>query len=280
MSLKDIKLRMDAIKKTATITQAMHNIALSKLKKSSDLLQHTTTFSNKLYDILKFANENMDGVSRYCEPIENPNKLFILVTADRGLCGSYHNQLFKALLSEIKDMKAGTYQVLAIGKKGYYFAVNEKLPLINMDDIIYHRDDLVTMSIRRYSEIIKQGYEEGYVDEVIIINNHYVNTGSQIVERHSILPIVFDEEKIHSDYIYDSSPEVVMERTVSIYLESRIFRSLADAKLSEHASRMLAMKSATDNANQIVDRLHMQYHRARQQEITSELIDVVNGSNV
>jgi F-type H+-transporting ATPase subunit gamma len=81
-------------------------------------------------------------------------------------------------------------------------------------------------------------------------------------------------------YIYDVSPEEIMNQMIDIYIESSIFSAIADAKISEHASRMVAMKSATDNANEIVERLHTLYHRARQQEITSELIDVVNGSNV
>ncbi len=279
MSLKDIKLRMDSINKTATITQAMHNIALSKIRKSTDLLGHTKTFSDKLFDVLKYANENMDGVSRYCEPIENSNKLYILISADRGLCGGYHNQLYKAFLAETKDMNKDLYQVLAIGKKAYYYAQKNNIPLVN-DEVIFHRDDLVTMSIREYSNLIKKAFEERYVDEVVIFHNHYLNTASQEVIKKSILPIKFEEEHVHSDYIYDASPEIVMDRTVSIYVEAKIFEALADAKLSEHAARMIAMKNATDNAHQIVDRLHMQYHRARQQEITSELIDVVNGSNV
>jgi len=279
MSLKDIKLRMEAIKKTATITQAMNNIALSKLKKSTQMSQTTADFSQKLLDTIKYANENIDGVSRYCENLDIENKLYIIVTADRGLCGGYHNQLFKAFLNEVENVDKKTYKVLTIGKKGYYFAKKHGIRQIN-EEIIYHRDDLVTMNIRDYGQIIKDAFKEEAIDEVIVYHNHYVNTASQEVKRQTILPISFEDEKVHSDYIYDTNPETVMDRTIRIYIEAKMFEALADAKLSEHASRMLAMKSATDNANQIVDRLHMQYHRARQQEITSELIDVVNGSNV
>ena len=85
---------------------------------------------------------------------------------------------------------------------------------------------------------------------------------------------------VNDTYIYDAHPDVVIDEVINIYIESSIFKALADAKLSEHASRMMAMKSATDNANDIVDRLHLMYHRARQQEITSEIIDVINGSNI
>lgn len=279
MSLKDIKLRMEAIKKTATITQAMNNIALSKLKRSTQMSEKTALFSNKLRHIIEYANKNMDGTSRYCDNLDIDTKLYIIVTADRGLCGGYHNQLFKAFLAETKDLSKNDYQVLVIGKKGYYFAKKNDLPLINKE-IIFHRDDLVTMNIRDYGQMIKNAFKDELVDEIIVYHNHYVNTATQEVKRQTILPLSIKEDEIQSQYIYDSSPETVMDRTMSIYIEAKMFEALADAKLSEHASRMLAMKNATDNANQIVDRLHMQYHRARQQEITSELIDVVNGSNV
>ncbi|QWB96370.1 F0F1 ATP synthase subunit gamma [Mycoplasmatota bacterium] len=205
MSLKDIKLRMGAINKTATITQAMHNIALSKIRKSTDLSNHTKSFSDKLLHVLKYANQNINGVSRYCEPVKNNNKLYIIVTADRGLCGSYHNQLFKLFLNEVKSLKKSEFKVLVIGKKGYYFAKKNQIPLIN-DEIIYHRDDLVTMKIREYGDIIKTAFKEGYVDEVVMYHNHFINTASQEVKEVSILPIVFDSEKVKNDYIYDADP--------------------------------------------------------------------------
>ena len=135
------------------------------------------------------------------------------------------------------------------------------------------------MKIREYADVIKHAYKEELIDEVVMYYNHYVNTASQQASKKSILPIVFDTEKVNSSYIYDADPVEVMDRSVSIFIEAKILEALADAKLSEHAARMIAMKNATDNAHQIVDKLHMQYHRARQQEITSELIDVVNGSN-
>jgi F-type H+-transporting ATPase subunit gamma len=96
-----------------------------------------------------------------------------------------------------------------------------------------------------------------------------------------ILPLLFDEkEEKNEPYIYDESPEVVLDKTMNVYVESRIFEAIADAKLSEHASRMIAMKNATDNANDIVSQLEIVYHRERQREITNEIIDVVNGANV
>lgn len=280
MGLKEIKLRMTAINKTAAITQAMHNIALSKIKKSTELLNQSKSFVSKIHDILKYADSHLEEKSRITGLTDIKNKLYVLITSDRGLCGSYHNQLFKAFLEETKDLPKDSYQVFVLGKKGYYFAQKRKLPLIN-NEIIYNRDDITTMYFRTYAMLIKDVFTKGHIDEVILCHNHYMNTATQVVKKETILPVIFEKpERYSEEYIYDVAPEIVLDQTINIFIESSIFKALADAKLSEHAARMIAMKNATDNASEIVERLHTMYHRARQQEITSEIIDVVNGSNV
>ena len=280
MGLKDIKIRMQAIKKTASITQAMHNIALSKIRKSTDLLNHSQAFMKDIHHVLLYANRNLDEKNRLTSANGGDKKLFILVTSDRGLAGSYHNQLFKAFKEDIKDLNNENYQVFVIGKKGFYFAQKHKLPLVN-EEIIYNRDDITTMYFRHYASLIKEVFVKGFIDQVVIYHNHYINTATQEVHKEVILPLVFDEQNIANEqYIYDESPEVVLDKTMNVYVESRIFEAIADAKLSEHAARMIAMKNATDNANEIVDQLSIVYHRERQREITNEIIDVVNGANV
>lgn len=280
MGLKDIKIRMQAIEKTASITQAMHNIALSKIRRSTELLNHSKAFMKDLYHIVMYANRNLDEKHRLTSPNEGNKKLFILVTSDRGLAGSYHNQLFKTFMADIKDLKKEDFQVFVIGKKGFYFVKKHNLPLVN-EDILYNRDDISTMYFRHYATLIKDVFLNGFIDQVVIYHNHYINTATQEIKNEVILPLLFDEKEIENDqYIYDESPEVVLDKTMNVYVESRIFEAIADAKLSEHAARMVAMKSATDNANEIVDELSIIYHRERQREITNEIIDVVNGANV
>ena len=167
-----------------------------------------------------------------------------------------------------------------IGKKGYYFVKKHGLSIVN-EEIIYNRDDISTMYFRHYASLIKEVFIKGFVDEVIIYHNHYINTATQEIVHESILPLIFEEDEIKNEqYIYDESPEVVLDKTMNVYVESRIFKAIADAKISEHASRMVAMKNATDNANEIVEQLAIIYHRERQREITNEIIDVVNGVNV
>ncbi len=280
MGLKDIKIRMQAIKKTASITQAMHNIALSKIRKATDLRSQSLSFVNKINEILHYASYQIDEENRLVTENGSQKRLYIIITSDRGLAGSYHNQLFKAFLEETKSMSKSDYMVFVLGKKGYYFAMKKGLPMINQE-IIYNRDDITTMYFRHYAKLIKETFMSGDIDEVILYHNHYINTASQQVKKSRLLPVVFEDEKpVREIYIYDQDPAEVLDQTINIYIESSIFAALSDAKLSEHAARMVAMKNATDNANDIVEKLNTLYHRARQQEITSELIDVVNGSNV
>lgn len=280
MSLKEIKIRMQAIEKTSTITLAMHNISLSKIPRAIQLREKTDMFMEKLQEILEYAISNLEEGNRFVNENEAKKRLYILITSDRGLAGSYHNLLFKAFLDEIKDLKKEDYMVFVLGKKGYYFATKRNLPLINKD-IVYNRDDITTMHFRDYAKIIKQSFIDKDIDEVYLFNNHYVNTISQKVNKERILPIIIEKkQELQEEYIYDQPAEEILNQAINIYLESSIFRALSDAKLSEHASRMIAMKNATDNAEEIVEKLNMMYHQARQQEITNELIDVVNGSRM
>ncbi len=280
MSLKEIKVRMQAIEKTASITFAMHNIALSKIKKSTELLKHSNRFLEHIKDVIVHANQNLENGDRYTAKSEGKKFLYVLITSDRGLAGSYHNQLFKAFLEEVKDLNKEDYQVFVIGRKGFFFVEKNHLPRVN-DQIISNRDDISTLYFRNYASLMKEVFTEGYVDEIIIFHNHYINTGTQQVSKETILPIALDDKQtITNDYIYDEDPQVVLDKTMNVYLESRIFEAIADAKLSEQASRMIAMKNATDNANEIVSQLNLLYHRERQREITNEIIDVINGANV
>ncbi|MFP4177589.1 MAG: ATP synthase F1 subunit gamma [Acholeplasmataceae bacterium] len=279
MPLKEIKNRIDAIKKTASITQAMHNIALSKLKRATELFDHTKAFLKEIDRVLREADSSIQERHRLTEPNEGKHELFVIVTSDRGLCGSYHNQLFKAFSQAIAGRDKETYQVFVLGKKGYHYALKRGLPLINRS-IIHNRDDLSTVVFREYAHLIKEAFLEGFVDRVTLYYNHYVNTGTQKVTHRTILPIEIENEALGETYAYDVDPIEVLEETIDVYIESSIFSALADAKLSEHAARMVAMKNATDNAKDIVAKLNTAYHRARQQEITSEIIDIVNGSSV
>ncbi len=281
-NLKHIKQRITAIENTASITQAMYNISISKLKKSQDLVNSHNAFMNRLNNVV---NETAKVCKEHPMINQSDGKVdvYILLTSDRGLAGAYHNQLFKAFLEEVKDKDKSEYQVIVIGRKGYFFAKKRELPMLNTQ-VISNRDDLEVINFRKDLQVLKNMYVSGLISKVYLMHNHFVSTGTQEVVKEVLLPIKTThnhESKalLDSVYMYDVSPYEIMDGVTEIYMESCIFGALADAKLSEHASRMLAMKNATDNAHKVIKELNVVYHRARQQAITNELIDVINGSN-
>lgn len=280
-NLKEIETRINAIARTSSITQAMHNIAASKLKKTTDLLTNYNQFMKELDGVLKDVAVKT-GTHRYIagKPIENPKILYIVVTGDRGLAGGYHQQIFK-YLETLQDKQEEPLNLLMIGKKGFYYAQRKKYNLLN-SNFISNRDDLQTVYFGRYIEILKEEFIKENIDEVRIIYNHFINSAQYDVQEESLLPIKLDEKKLKEvhqmTFEYDNNPADVLESMITIYLQSRIFGLMVDGKLSELSARMLAMKSATDNAKEVVKELNIIYHRARQQKITTELIDIVNGS--
>lgn len=283
-NLKDIKQRIGAIENTASITQAMYNISISKLKRSQDLVSSHDLFMEKLNRVL---NETAKVSTDH--PMINESTgdvdIYVLITSDRGLAGPYHNQLFKAFLKEVQDKKTSEFKMIVIGRKGYFFAKKRNFSMLN-SKIISNRDDLEVINFRKDLDSIKKSYVNGgTIRNVYLMHNHFVSTGTQEVIKKVMLPIKTDVNNknkalMDSKYMYDINPHEIMDGVTDIYMESLIFGALADAKLSEHASRMLAMKNATDNAQKVIEELNVIYHRARQQAITNELIDVINGANL
>ena len=171
------------------------------------------------------------------------------------------------------------YLVLTIGKKGYYFAKKHQLPLIT-DRIISNYDDITTYSFKEEIKTVLETYLTNLFSCVEIHYMHYENAISQNPKRLVILPIELEvEEEYAPQYNYDQNVSVVLEQMAIMYIETKIFGALLNAKMSEHASRLIAMKNATDNASEISAKLNLIYHRLRQQEITNELIDIVNASS-
>lgn len=280
-NLKEIEQRINAISKTSTITAAMYNIAAGKIKKTSDLLENYYAFmlelNRVLYDVAARQSENI-----FVKKSEKENEkiLYIVSTGDKGLAGSYHSQLFKYLDNLQKESKT-PLDLFVIGKKGYFYAKNKKFNVLN-NEYIASRDDLQTVNYSQYIDIIEQSFVDRVYDEIQVIYNHYISAASIKVRQEILLPIPISqmsvEKKKDVPFEYDSNPEKVLEDLITVYIQSRTFGIMIDSKLSELSSRMIAMKNATDNAREVVKQLKSKYHRVRQQKITSELIDIVNGS--
>ena len=275
MNLKEIKGRIKAVKKTGNITKAMESIALSKLKSATKVFDDAVLYDQQFKTIFKQFASHSEEASIFTELPRGNKKLFILVTSDRGLAGPYHNHIFKRLE---QDITSEDY-VLPIGKKGFQF-VNKRGYKNILKDMVLNRDNIKTFDYNRLATLVIQLFQEGAFDSVWLAYNKHESISSHDSSIEMILPIDLEDTKKQETHIIETHDEQILMKLMVNYVQSMLLQGLANAKLSEHASRMIAMKNATDNAKEIASKLEIVYHRARQQSITSELIDVINGSNV
>ncbi len=275
MNLKEIKGRIKAVKKTGNITKAMESIALSKLKGATKVFDDAVLYDQQFKTIFKQFASHSEEATIFTELPRGNKKLFILVTSDRGLAGPYHNHIFKRLE---QDITSEDY-VLPIGKKGFQF-VNKRGYKNILKDMVLNRDNIKTFDYNRLATLVIQLFQEGAFDSVWLAYNKHESISSHDSSIEMILPIDLADTKKEETHLIETQDEQLFMKLMVNYVQSMLLQGLANAKLSEHASRMIAMKNATDNAKEIASKLEIVYHRARQQSITSELIDVINGSNV
>jgi len=276
VNLKEIKGRIKAVRKTGNITKAMESIALSKLKGATTVFENATSYDQQFKHVFKhFASHNEDA-SIFTDLPRGNKKLFIMITSDRGLAGPYHNHIFKRLE---QDLNPKTDYILPIGKKGFQY-VNKRGDQNILKDMVLNRDNIKTFDYNRLATLIIELFQEGAFDSVWLVYNKHESISMHDSSVEMILPVDVSDIHQNETHIIETEDASIMMKLMINYVQSMILQGLANAKLSEHASRMIAMKNASDNAKDIASKLEIVYHRARQQSITSELIDVINGSNV
>lgn len=278
LNLKEVKGRIKAIHQTLSITDAMYTTSVSKLNQANTSLRKYEEFNQRFLTILKEMARQVD--SNYEHENLEGDDYYLIITSNKGLCGSYHNDLYNSFYQRVKDIEK--VNVLVIGKKGFSALNNKKnINLINKE-VILNRDDVVLTDYKKDLKHIQKLFDEKKVKNLYVVYNHSVNALKREVVFEKILPVEFnfskEEERQSQKYFYESDPLVMFSELVGIHIEQKVFGAITDAKLSEHQSRMMAMKSASDNAKKVLEKLTILYNRARQDQITKELIDIVNGS--
>jgi F-type H+-transporting ATPase subunit gamma len=202
---------------------------------------------------------------------------YVLITSDRGLAGAYNSSILKQFAADclMDECEAAVY---AIGKKAYSFAKNKNYNLVN-EEMIQNKDEVTFQNIKVMAHNLVKMYQNGEADKIVIYYSHYVNTLTQEVKVKTLLPIETNESKSGNLYDFEGGAQTIIDNVLPLYIENIIYGIILDAKASEHASRMTAMQSATDNALEIIDTLQLYYNRARQASITLELTDIIGGAN-
>ncbi|MBN2411325.1 ATP synthase F1 subunit gamma [candidate division KSB1 bacterium] len=279
-TLREIKRRISSVKSTMQITKAMKMVAAAKLQKSQMKLMSTRPYSQKLSGVL----ENVVKKSkRHKHPLMKERKVkkvcYVLLTADKGLCGSFNANLIRRAHSELNQSEAQKNHLITIGRKGYEHFRHISYPVTAHYIDIFN--NLEFSQARVIAGELMKSYLNGKFDRVYIIYNQFKNAVQQDMIVEQFLPIVPEptEEKIHpAGYVYEPKPEAILKVLVPMSLNFKMWKILLESATSEFGSRMTAMETATDNAQEMIKELTLFYNKARQAAITKELNEIVSGA--
>lgn len=275
-SIKSIKNKINATKKTSQITNAMNMVSASKLKAAEKSITNYLPFIQKIESIVSNLVLNDEITHPLLKSRNESNVCYIILTSDRGLAGPFNNNVFKMLTCEYKK---GDY-VACLGTKGYNFALKKGFNLVN-DNVLFLRDDVRYEDVREIIQKCINLYLSEKVSCVKVIYNHYINTLTQTTCIKKMLPIDSKTLVSNQNVMYDFEGGInnILDMILPLYIENLVYGLILDSKASEHASRMTAMSNSTDNAAELIEKLEIMYNRARQAAITLELTDIISGAN-
>ncbi|QLB39757.1 F0F1 ATP synthase subunit gamma [Mannheimia pernigra] len=281
---KEIRTKIASVRNTQKITKAMEMVAASKMRKTQERMSASRPYADSIRKVIShIAKGNIEYKHPFLTSRPVKKVGYLVVSTDRGLCGGLNVNLFKAVLNELKekDDQGIKPELSLVGNKGIAFFNSMGL------DIKGHLNGLGdTPAVENLVGIVNgmvKAFRDGEIDEVYVAYNRFVNTMSQKPTVQKLLPLPEIEndslEQTGSwDYIYEPSPQALLDSLLVRYLESQVYQAVVDNLASEQAARMVAMKAATDNAGNLINELQLVYNKARQASITNELNEIVAGA--
>jgi len=280
---KEIRSKIASIKSTQKITKAMEMVAASKMRRAQDRMRAARPYATRMRAMISHLSEaNPD----YRHPFllqREPKAIGIIVNStDRGLAGGLNSNVFKSVLLLARDWqrKGAQVKLCVLGAKGLAFFRRLELPILGgtsgLGDRPHIKDLIGTV------KVMLDAYREGGIDRLFLVNAQFVNTMTQKPSTLQLLPVEDfghgDTLPEHWDYIYEPSAASILDGLLMRYIESQVYRGAVETVASEMAARMVAMKSASDNAGKIISELQLVYNKARQAAITKELAEIVGGA--
>lgn len=277
-NIKEIKTRIESIKNTKQITNAMKMVAAANLRKAQDRIIKARPYADVINEMLRSIKlKNATNMHPLLEDAKSDKTAVIIVTSDRGLCGSFNSQIIKRALEYIhQNPKA---DIICLGKKGYDYIKKRSDKLMQPYLNLFNEMNF-SVSKDVANQIIDLFLEQDY-GRIDVIYNEFKSAIQQDIVVKSILPIspVESEEISKLDYIYEPDEDTIIDELGRKYLHVEIWRIMLESSAAEQGARMTAMDAATDNASELIETLTLQYNRARQAAITTEIIEISSGAN-
>jgi F-type H+-transporting ATPase subunit gamma len=279
-TLKAIKTRIKSIESTQQITQAMKLVSAAKLRRIQDKIIHLRQYSNVLNDFLQLVYDEDDvSLSTFFNERSEGKILLVAFSSNRGLCGTFNSNIVREVNNYVNNLtneERNNLEIITIGKKVFDGIKKKNYPIVAQYDELIDKLDY---------DIIKELSQEWVKDflamkyrKIVFIHNKFKNAAQQYVNTYQFLPLTFkNETKNNNLYILEPERKEFVKILLPKYLYTSVYQIFLDSSVSEHGARMTAMSKATDNANELLKDLKLEYNKARQDAITKELIEIANG---
>jgi F-type H+-transporting ATPase subunit gamma len=296
-NLKEVRIRITSVGSTQQITKAMKLVSATKLRRAQNGIIQMRPYAQQLNSILAnlVDSVDVDSLKVYFDQRQVKKVLLVVITSDRGLCGSFNANVVKRANSLIKEKYEGKeVTVLPIGKKGADFFAKQPVKMVTNYKEVLH--SLTSAKAFEIGEYVLDAYRSGKYDVVEIVYNQFKNAATQILSNEQFLPINAEAIKgvqdrglrvgmtqssgvaQKHDYIFEPGKVEILEELIPRILKTQVYRSMMDSLASEHGARMVAMDKATDNAGELLKSLKVEYNRVRQAAITTEISEIVGGA--
>jgi F-type H+-transporting ATPase subunit gamma len=290
-NLKEIRIRLNSVKSTRQITSAMKMVSAAKLRKAQEAIMQMRPFAGKLQEIQRSASSALNNDSAenvFLRPGAADRVLMVVISSNRGLCGAFNSNIVRKTLSRIQEkylaeIQGNKLDILCLGKKGYDNLKSRNLSVTASQHSILEKlrfEDSMKITDALIGDFLAKKY--GTIE---LIYNQFRNAAIQDVVVESFLPLSViapsadETPKGPLNYIFEPSPELLLENLIPMALRIQFHKALLDSLASDHGARMTAMHKATDNATDLIRDLELTYNKARQASITKELLEIVSGAN-
>ena len=277
-SLKDIRDRIKSVKSIQKVTSAMKMVAAAKVRKAQERMERARPYTHALEDVIHHILPDIDrSILDLLEVRKIKRKAYIVVSADRGLAGAFNTNITKVAQKEIDEFGKENVDLFCIGKKSRDYFKRRDYNII--ESHIEFWNDLDYDSAMMIGRSIVDHFTSGKVDEIHVVYNYFINLAQQKIESEVLLPLVYNDKEIEiKDRLYEPSKKKLVGSLVPRHLNIQIWKYLLESYASEQAARMLAMENATTNAGDMIKSLTLEFNKARQAAITTEMLEIVSGA--
>ena len=278
-NLKDLRNRIKSVKSIQQVTKAMKMVAAAKMRRAQENMEHARPYSSRILDLIQSLLPDIDRTLLPELEIRSEKRcLFVVITADRGMAGAFNTNILKVTQKEIENYSPEDVDIICIGKKSKAYFKNKQYNVLETYTDFWN--DLNYNFVMRLGSKIVTHFKDTNVDSVKCIYNKFINIAKQEVLCNTLLPLSFEDgnNSKEQDRIFEPSKEIVISSIIPRFLNTQIWQYLLESFASEQAARMLAMENATTNAQDMIKDLTLQFNKARQTAITTEMLEIVSGA--